>query len=156
MPSYIPKSFYDGEEFEKYVLNAIFPKEYYTLLERSPTYRENKIEFNILSLKPDFKLKITGTNTEFYLEAKYRSGIYDDHLTWCNTDQFERYQSYSYECPVFVIIGLYGKSYKPKEISLFPLKEIYKPSLPIEVFQLFSIVNHKPFPPKTILEVLGR
>ncbi|MCW7503560.1 hypothetical protein [Leptospira paudalimensis] len=69
----VPKSFLNGEEFENFTREVLFPKDVYELLHKTHNYEQNSEDFVEDSLLPDFKFRNRDLNIEFYLECKYRN-----------------------------------------------------------------------------------
>lgn len=139
-----PESFKMGEEFEKYVEEYLFPKTYYDLVERTHDYRTNSKNYVETSLNPDFKFRDKRTKKEFYVEAKFRTNLYNGKLVWCNDKQLGRYQQVNQHTPVFVILGDGGKPDWPECLSLIPIsKAKYTGLFPSYIAQ-FEIEPEKP------------
>lgn len=68
----VPKSFLNGEEFENFTREVLFPKDVYELLHKTHNYEQNSEDFVEDSLLPDFKFRNRDLNIEFYVECKYR------------------------------------------------------------------------------------
>lgn len=100
-----PESFKMGQEFEDYVQEYLFPNNYYDLLEKTHNYHENSKSYVEASLNPDFKFRDRYTKKEFYVEAKFRTNVYNNKLVWCNDKQLQRYQSINKQTTVFFITG---------------------------------------------------
>lgn len=115
-----PESFKLGQKFEDYVRKYLFVSDYYDLLERTHDYNTNK-DYVESSLKPDFTFRDKLTKKEFYVEAKFRTGLYKDKIMWCNEKQLVRYLAYNKEKPVFLILGFGGDPDYPEFLSLIPL-----------------------------------
>ncbi|GAC1562726.1 MAG: hypothetical protein NVS3B13_36080 [Mucilaginibacter sp.] len=73
---YTPKSFKDGQAFEDYVEEYLFPNNYYNLVEKTHNYQTNSRNYVESSLNPDFKFRDRYTGREFYVEAKFRANLY--------------------------------------------------------------------------------
>ena len=71
--SITPRSYRVGEKFEELVREIFFPKYYYTLVHKSPNYKQNKDDYVESSWLPDYKLRCTDTDKEFWVECKYRN-----------------------------------------------------------------------------------
>lgn len=74
-----PQSFKMGEQFETYVRKCLFIDNYYEILERTHNYKTNQ-DYVQSSLKPDFKFRDRQTKKEFYVEAKFRTGLYNNKI----------------------------------------------------------------------------
>ncbi len=118
--------FKDGETFEKFVEDIIFPSSHFKLLEKTHNYEQNASRYVESSLKPDFKFRSITSGKEFYIEAKYRSRYNrDDKLNLLKFEQFQRYKSLdATDQPVFLLVGAEGYPGRPKRISLIPFKQI--------------------------------
>lgn len=51
------------------------------------------------------------------MEAKFRTGLHNGKIVWCNAKQLERYNAYNLNIPVFIILGI-GET--PGYPELFP------------------------------------
>lgn len=119
-----PSSFVKGEEFEEYVRKYIFPKSDYDLVHRTHDYNSNNGDYVESSLKPDFKFRDKKTRKEFYVEVKWRKGVYNskNKIEWCNEKQLRRYKVIDKsENKVFIALGFGDKASIPLEIVLFPI-----------------------------------
>ena len=100
-----PQSFKMGEQFENYVREFLFVDNYYDILERTHNYKTNQ-DYVQSSLKPDFKFRDKWSKKEFYVEAKFRTGLYNNKIVWCNDKQLSRYLDYNKEKPVFLMLDM--------------------------------------------------
>lgn len=123
--NYIPDSFLKGKQFEEFVERNIFPEEIYELVTRTNSYEQNAERYAEDTMKPDFKFRCKETGQEFWVEAKYRSDLYQDQIEALSYTQRDRFYVLEREerLPVFVIIGYWGVAYKPNALSLIPLKD---------------------------------
>ena len=121
-----PTSFVKGEDFENYVRETIFPKDSYKLLNRTHNYQTNKSDFVDNSLMPDFELQCLETKQKFYVEVKFRQGVYShkDKIEWCKPYQLKRYKSIDKDKKVFLALGIGDNPKKPKEVFVIPLSSI--------------------------------
>jgi len=118
-----PESFKMGQKFEDYVQQYLFPNNYYDILEKTHSYQANSKAYIEASLNPDFKFRDRYTKREFYVEAKFRTGMYKDKLVWCNETQLTRYHEINRKTPVFLILGDGGKPDWPEYLSLIPMSK---------------------------------
>ncbi len=121
-----PKSFKDGEEFERYVKNVLFPSTHYDLVHETPSYKSNQGRYIESSLNPDFKFRCKESKREFWLEAKHRSTLFNSKLTWCNDAQLKRYNEVNKTLTVLIAIGFIDTSDetgKSDYIALAPVSE---------------------------------
>src|SRR5688572_15426617 len=118
-------SFKDGETFEKFVEEIIFPASHFTLLEKTHSYQQNSARYVWSSLRPDFKFRSISSGRIFWVEAKFRSRYNEEgKLDLLTPKQYKRYNSFdSPKHPVFLLVGAEGYPDKPSLISLIPIKE---------------------------------
>ena len=123
--NYTPESFKKGQQFEEFVEKNIFTEDRYELITRTNSYEQNAKRYAEDTLKPDFKFRCKETEQEFWVEAKYRSELFQDQLEALNYTQRDRFYFLEREegLPIFVIIGYWGVAYKPNALSLIPLKD---------------------------------
>jgi len=117
-----PESFKIGQKFEDYVREHLFVSNYYDLLERTHDYITNK-DYVGSSLKPDFTFRDRLTKKEFFVEAKFRTGLYNNKIMWCKEKQLTRYLEYNKERPVFLLLGMGEKPEYPEFLALIPLAQ---------------------------------
>lgn len=120
-----PESFSKGETFEDYVRQYMFPKEKYDLIHKTHNYNSNKGDFVETTLYPDFKLRCKETGKEFFVEAKFREGVYyQNKIEWCKPYQLKRYQEINKkECPVFIAFGIGDNPKRPSEVFVIPVSK---------------------------------
>jgi len=152
---YIPGSYIKGEQFEDYVRKNIFIKDYYTIVERTHGYLQNKGDFIESSTKPDFKFRDKINNREFFIEAKFRSDFYNKNtLLWCGSNQLKIYQECNRIIPVFIALGVHGKASNPELLFLVPVTEDIKTELLMPAINKFKISTGKPVLPDVLWEYL--
>lgn len=120
-------SFKKGENFEKYVEEVLFSEKEYTLIHRTNSFEQNQNRYAENTLFPDFKFRCKKTNTEFYVEAKFRSKFnFEDKLQIMSLAQRDRFISIqeSENTPIFIAIGYEGIADSPNSVSLIPLNEL--------------------------------
>lgn len=139
-----PASFKIGQNFEDYVRKELFVENYYDLLERTHDYNTNKRDYVESSLKPDFKFRDKWTKLEFYIEAKFRTRIYNEKVIWCNDTQLLRYHQYNKQNPVFLILGMGENPKFPDFLSLIPLSKAKYTGLFLSVVEKFEIKYDQP------------
>ena len=115
-----------GDKFEAYIV-AKFKKGYFSVKE----WAGDKISEGIYAettLHPDLKisLKANDVETEFAIECKFRSKYDNGGIEWAKESQLINYRKYEqkYKIPVFIAIGIGGKSEQPIELFIVPLKDI--------------------------------
>jgi hypothetical protein len=119
-----PESFSKGEEFEDYVRKYIFPNDRYELIHRTHSYNDNKGDYIESTLYPDFLFRCKETGKEFYVEAKFRSGFYDEKVEWTYPKQLKRYHEIDRKKTVFLCLGLHGTPKNPEFVFIIPMKKI--------------------------------
>lgn len=144
-----PESFKMGEKFENYVREFLFVDNYYDILERTHSYSTNK-DYVHSSLRPDFKFRDKWTKKEFYVEAKFRTGLYGNKIVWCNDNQLTRYLEYNRQAPVFLILGMGDNPNYPDFLSLIPLTQVKYIGLFPSHAEKFEIKPDKPISSKTL------
>jgi len=145
-----PESFKAGKKFEDYVRCELFIDRYYDLLEMTHDYNTNSKDYVKSSLKPDFKFRDKWTKKEFYVEAKFRTGLFNGKIQWCNESQLKRYQEYHRETPVFLILGMGERADCPEFLSLIPMSLAKYPGLFPNYAEQFEIKPNTPISSKTL------
>ena len=142
----IPESYKMGKQFEDYLRCHIFVKKYFVILEKTQDSQANHGDFIDSSIHPDFKMR-DKMNKSFFLEAKFRSEIHDDKISWCNFGQLKRYQEFDKTLPFFIVLGVGGKPDNPRNLYLLPLHEANHPELLLNAASKFQIPLGKPVLP---------
>jgi hypothetical protein len=146
----MPESFKTGEKFENYARDILFIDSYYDLVERTHNYITNSKDYVESSLKPDFTFRDHYSKKEFYVEAKFRSGMYNGKITWCNESQLKRYQQYNKQKDVFLILGFGEDPKRPDFLSLIPLVKAKYTGLYPSLMEQFEIKCDKPVTSKIL------
>lgn len=144
-----PESFKAGQAFEDYVRDKLFTKNYYEMLERTHNYQTNK-DYVKSSLKPDFKFEDKFTKRQFYVEAKFRTKLYQNKVVWCDDFQLARYARFDKESPVFVVLGLGGEPNNPEFLSLLPIFQARYTGLFDSHIEKFEIKASRPVQSTTL------
>jgi len=145
-----PESFKIGQKFEEYVREFLFIDKYYDLLERTHDYNTNSKDYVQSSLKPDFTFRDHWTNNDFYVEAKFRTGLNKGKITWCNENQLRRYQQCDKFLPVFLILGMGDNPQYPDFLALIPLTSAKYTGLFPSYAEQFEIDVDKPISSKIL------
>lgn len=124
-----------GKEFEKYVLDNLYPKNQYDLISVSPDITNRMVKDN---LNPDIKLTRKGKNCNFWLECKFRSNAKIDVITF-KMDQLKRYSEL--EESVSYVVGLGGTPSLPAIIFLIPISEVFPE---MEIWKLERYIFNTP------------
>ena len=135
-----PESAKMGEEFENYVRQVFFPESHYILVERTHSFSANQKDYVEASLKPDFTFRDRRNNREFYVEAKVRTGTFNNKIVWCTQTQLNRYIDYNKQKPVFLILDYGGKD---MFFSLIPLSKAKYTGLFVDYAERFEIIPDK-------------
>ena len=94
-----------GHRFEKYV-ERLFDKKYFSLVEKTHSYRANQERYVESSMNFDFIWRYNPTRQEFAVEAKYRLHLNKENmLPVCRSDQLMRYKDFANKrgIPYFVV-----------------------------------------------------
>ena len=123
-----PEEYKMGEEFENFV-KSLFPEKYYVLVHQTHKYTENKERYIENSKEPDFKFRHKKSGHEFYIECKFRTGLYQDKFYWAKSEeQMKRYKTFQEGVrPAKVFIA--GSPSDPERLFIVPLDDIKYPSL---------------------------
>jgi hypothetical protein len=65
-----------GSRFEKFVSEEIFKDILFDLVEMTRDFDSNSERFEERSMNPDFLFRDKRTREEFWIEAKYRNGLF--------------------------------------------------------------------------------
>ena len=65
-----------GSRFESFVSNEIFTDKLFDLVEMTRDFDSNSERFEERSMNPDFLFRDKRTGEEFWVEAKYRNGLF--------------------------------------------------------------------------------
>ncbi len=145
-----PHSFLKGEDFERCLRKKVFRRDEYDLVMKTHDFHENKADYVEASLYPDYLFREKSSNTEFFVEAKYRERLYDGKIQWCKDYQFRRYKKLNKEVQVYIAIGFGGRPTNPKQIFIVPLDEIKFNSLYLNFLEEYEFTNKR----KNILDLI--
>ena len=128
-----------GDNFEKCVVD-LFPKEEFTIVEWTTDVMRKHHRYVEADTRPDLKIRHNLSGDEFYVECKFRSGLFKGGLQWCKYNQLERYRAYSEDTglPLFIAIGLGGMPHSPERMFCIPIKEARYPNLYPSVYENFE------------------
>ena len=135
-----------GDGFEKYVVN-LFDKRYFSIVQWTTDINRKHDRFVEADAGPDLTVRYIPADEIFYVECKFRSGLYEEKLNWSNPEQLKRYQDFAREnkSPFFVVIGLGGDPSSPECMFCIPLEEAKYPALYPSVFERFERASDKNF-----------
>lgn len=133
-------------DFEKYVVN-LFDNRYFSIVHWSTDISRKHDRFVESDTGPDLTIRYISADEIFYVECKFRSGLYEDKLHWSNPEQLKRYQNFEREnrYPFFVVIGLGGDYSDPERMFCIPLEEARYPALYPSAFEKFERNSKKKF-----------
>lgn len=135
-----------GIEFERYVLH-LFPPDEFSIVDYTKDVLK-KMDVRVESdLNPDLEVRHIESDTVFFVECKFRSGLYKGNLSWTRESQLERYNDFAFinEIPVFVVIGLGGEPASPKRMFCIPLNEAFLTDLPKYLYETYERKPEIPF-----------
>jgi len=120
----MPESYVVGRKFENVVMR-MFPEEDWILFKMTQGYQVNKERYEKNSEEPDFRFQHRNSKRFVNIECKYRSGLFDGKVKWCEYYQLKRYKRIDDKHHnVYIILGLRGKPNKPERIFRIPLADI--------------------------------
>ena len=150
-----PDEFVKGEEFEHYVASVLFPDEQYQRVKKAPGFMDNIDGFYESSKEPDFAFRARKSGKEFYVEAKYRSSLYNGALDWSKPYQLKRYHLFDKTTPVFVAIGLGNRASEPAYVFLIPVRLIQYRGLFPSFLQKYEIPAGRPVMETDLLKLMS-
>lgn len=126
-----------GSRFEKFVSDEIFIDKLYDLVEMTPNFSSNSERFEERSMNPDFRFRDKRTGEEFWVEAKYRKGLFkningQDVCEICKPAQLKRYKDAEKSSgkKVYICLGLGKNPLKPDTVHLIPVRDAYPQLFP--------------------------
>lgn len=114
----IPDNSGKNKEFEKYVLQNLFPQQYYTLIDPKPG-KMLKVK-NIH--RTDFILHDSITGLEFKIQCKYHHALISNSFRFSENFQENKNISYTGH-QTFLVLGLGGSPDSPNEVYLSNFKD---------------------------------
>ncbi|WP_410508750.1 hypothetical protein RSJ42_00235 [Methanosarcina hadiensis] len=135
-----------GNDFERYVVD-LFDKKYFSIVQWSTDITRKHDRFVESDAGPDLTIRYIPDGEIFYVECKFRSGLYEEKLHWSKPEQLKRYQDFAREnrSPFFVVIGLGGTPSHPERMFCIPLEEVKYPALYPSIFEKFERKPDKNF-----------
>lgn len=126
-----------GSRFEKFVLNEIFNDILFDLIEMTRDFDSNSERFEERSMNPDFCFRDRRTGEEFWIEAKYRKGLFknkkgQDVCEICKPWQLNRYNEVEKSTgkKVYICLGIGGDPLFPETVHLIPITDAYPQLFP--------------------------
>jgi len=121
-----------GSRFESFVFNEIFTDMLFDLVEMTRDFDSNKERFEERSMKPDFLFRDKRTKEEFWIEAKYRNGLFKNDrgqlvCEICKPWQLDRYKEVEKTSgkKVYICLGIGEDPKYPQSVHLIPVSEAY-------------------------------
>lgn len=119
-----------GGRFEKFVLDEIFNDKLFDLVEMTPDFSSKRFEER--SMNPDFCFRDKRTGEEFWIEAKYRKGLFrngngDVVCEICNLSQLYRYREVENSTGkrVYICLGIGKDPLNPDTVHLIPVTDAF-------------------------------
>jgi hypothetical protein len=148
-----------GQKFEDFTREVIFPNDRYKLLKKTHDYAQNKSDYVTDSLEPDFKFECIETKRQFYVEAKFRSWLYDNgkgsKIDFCKISQYKRLHTLNKIDPVFILIGLENEPDYPEYVLLIPMSDITSTELTKNFLDDYDIANNVSISPKKLWSLIS-
>ncbi len=107
----IPESFGKNLVFEKFILQNLFPQQYYSMIDSASDYLSKVDNFH----RPDFILRDSSSGFEFYIRCKYHHALISNSFRFNKSLQADQ-SVYFTEKPIFLVLGLGGSPDSPNEI----------------------------------------
>lgn len=121
-----------GSRFENFVSSEIFTDMLFDLVEMTRDFDSNKERFEERSLNPDFLFRDKRTREEFWVEAKYRNGLFKNNkgqlvCEICKQWQLDRYRDVEKTTgkKVYICLGIGEDPRYPETIHLIPVSGAY-------------------------------
>ncbi|UGV41909.1 hypothetical protein J7W08_05715 [Methanococcoides orientis] len=135
-----------GNDFERYVVDK-FDERYFTVVEWTTDMLRKHNRYVESDTHPDLLMRDDSSRTEFAVECKFRSSLYNGKLNWSTDKQINRYLSYAYQkkIPFFVVIGLGGSPLSPDRLFCIPLEKAEYPTLYPSIFENYEFDPYQNF-----------
>ena len=121
-----------GSRFESFVSEEIFTDKLFALVEMTRDFDSNSKRFEERSLNPDFLFRDKRTKEEFWIEAKYRTGLFKNEkgqlvCEICKPWQLDRYKEVERSTgkKVYICLGLGDDPRRPETVHLIPITDAY-------------------------------
>ncbi|MBU4221015.1 MAG: hypothetical protein KKA10_05230 [Euryarchaeota archaeon] len=126
-----------GSRFEKFVMDEIFIDKLFDLVEMTRDFNSNSERFEERSMNPDFRFRDKRTGEEFWIEAKYRAGLFKNEkgqvvCEICKSGQLNRYKEVEKSTgkKVYICLGMGDDPLFPKTVHLIPVNNAYPQLFP--------------------------
>lgn len=121
-----------GGRFESFVSKEIFIDTLFDLVEMTRDFKSNSERFEERSMNPDFLFRDKRTKEEFWIEAKYRTGLFKNEkgqfvCEICKPWQLERYKEVEKSTgkKVYICLGMGDDPRFPETVHLIPVSNAY-------------------------------
>lgn len=121
-----------GTRFESFVSKEIFIDKLFDLVEMTRDFDSNSERFEERSMNPDFCFRDKRTGDEFWIEAKYRNGLFKNKkgqfvCEICKPWQLNRYKEVEKSTgkKVYICLGIGEDPRLPETIHLIPVSNAY-------------------------------
>jgi len=121
-----------GGRFESFVSKEIFIDRLFDLVEITRDFKSNSERFEERSMNPDFLFRDKRTKEEFWIEAKYRTGLYKNEkgqfvCEICKPWQLKRYKEVEKSTgkKVYICLGMGDDPRFPETVHLIPVSNAY-------------------------------
>jgi hypothetical protein len=121
-----------GGRFEKFVSEAIFIDILFDLVEMTRDFNSNSERFEERSMNPDFLFRDKRTGEEFWIEAKYRNGLFKNKkgqfvCEICKPWQLNRYKEVEKSTgkKVYICLGMGDDPRFPETVHLISVSNAY-------------------------------
>ncbi|MDP2218380.1 MAG: hypothetical protein Q8J68_13970 [Methanolobus sp.] len=121
-----------GSRFESFVSKEVFTDMLFDLVETTRDFDSNKERFEERSMNPDFLFRDKRTKEEFWVEAKYRNGLFKNNrgqlvCEICKPWQLDRYKEVEKTSgkKVYICLGIGEDPKYPETVHLIPVSEAY-------------------------------
>ncbi|WP_292467374.1 hypothetical protein [Methanolobus sp.] len=121
-----------GGRFENFVSKEIFTDMLFDLVEMTQDFDSNKERFEERSMNPDFLFRDKRTKEEFWIEAKYRNGLFKNTrgqlvCEICKPWQLDRYKEVEKTSgkKVYICLGIGEDPRYPETVHLISVSEAY-------------------------------
>ena len=121
-----------GSRFERFISKEIFIDKLFDLVEMTRDFDSNSERFEERSMNPDFLFRDKRTGEEFWIEAKYRKGLFKNEkgqfvCEICKPWQLNRYKEVEKSTgkKVYICLGMGEDPLFPETVHLVPVKDAY-------------------------------
>lgn len=121
-----------GGRFEKFVSEEIFIDKLFDLVEMTRDFDSNSERFEERSMNPDFCFRDKRTREEFWIEAKYRNGLFKNKkgqfvCEICKPWQLNRYKEVEKSTgkKVYICLGIGDDPRSPETVHLISVSNAY-------------------------------